>query len=41
MGSTVIYEAENTFDDGSRYEMVATAIPTGDDYAEGIKYRFQ
>jgi hypothetical protein len=41
MGSTVIYEDQDTFDDGSRYEMIATAIPKSDDYPEGIKYRFQ
>lgn len=41
MGSTVIYEDSDTFDDGSRYEMVVTAIPKSDDYPEGIKYRFQ
>jgi hypothetical protein len=41
MGTTVIYEDTDTFDDGSRYEMVATAVPTSDDYPEGIKYRFQ
>lgn len=41
MGSAVIYKDENTFDDGSRYEMIATAIPTSDDYHEGVKYRFQ
>jgi hypothetical protein len=41
MGSAVIYEDQDTFDDGSRYEMIATAIPKRDDYPEGIKYRFQ
>jgi hypothetical protein len=41
MGSAVIYEDEDTFDDGSRYEMIATAIPKSDDYPEGVKYRFQ
>jgi hypothetical protein len=41
MGSTVIYEDPGTFDDGSRYEMIATAVPKSDDYPEGIKYRFQ
>ncbi|CCQ33081.1 sugar metabolism cluster protein [Halorhabdus tiamatea SARL4B] len=41
MGSTVIYEDQGTFDDGSRYEMIATAIPKSDDYPEGVKYRFQ
>lgn len=41
MGSTVIYEDEDTFDDGSRYEMIATGIPKSDDYPEGVKYRFQ
>jgi hypothetical protein len=41
MGSTVLYEDQATFDDGTRYEMVATAIPRSDDYPEGVKYRFQ
>jgi hypothetical protein len=41
MGSTVVYEDQETFVDGSRHEMVATAIPTSDDYPEGVKYRFQ
>ena len=41
MGSTVIYEDEGTFDDGSRYEMIATAVPESDDYPNGVKYRFQ
>lgn len=41
MESTVIYEDQDTFNDGSRYEMIATAIPKSDDYPEGIKYRFQ
>jgi hypothetical protein len=41
MGSTVVYEDRDTFDDGSRYEMIATAIPKSDDYPEGLKYRFQ
>jgi len=41
MGSTVIYEDQDTFVDGSRYEMIATAVPNSDDYPEGVKYRFQ
>lgn len=41
MGSSVIYEDSDTFDDRSRYEMIATAIPESDDYPEGVKYRFQ
>ena len=41
MGSTVIHEDEDTYDDGCRYEMIATAIPKSDDYPEGVKYRFQ
>ena len=41
MGSTVIYEDKDTFDDGSRYEMIATKVPKSEDYPEGIKYRFQ
>ncbi|WP_132061039.1 toxin-antitoxin system TumE family protein [Halorussus amylolyticus] len=41
MGSTVIYEDSDTFDDGTRYEMIATAIPESDEYPDGVKYRFQ
>lgn len=41
MGTTVVYEDSDTFDDGTRYEMVATAVPKSDEYPEGIKYRFQ
>jgi len=41
MGSTVIYEDADSFDDGSRYEMIATAVPKSDEYPEGVKYRFQ
>ncbi|ELZ09941.1 hypothetical protein C479_10220 [Halovivax asiaticus JCM 14624] len=41
MGSSVIYEESETFDDGSRYEMIATAVPKSEDYPEGVKYRFQ
>ena len=41
MGSTIIYEDEDAFDDGSRYEMIATSVPTSEDYPEGVKYRFQ
>lgn len=41
MGSTVIFEDSDTFEDGTRYEMIATAVPKSDDYPEGVKYRFQ
>lgn len=41
MRSAIIYEDSETFEDGSRYEMIATAVPKSDDYPEGIKYRFQ
>lgn len=41
MGSAVIYEDSDTFDDGTRYEMIATAVPQSDDYPDGVKYRFQ
>jgi hypothetical protein len=41
MGSTVIYEDSGVFNDGTRYEMIATNIPKSDDYPEGAKYRFQ
>lgn len=41
MGATVIYADSHTYEDGSRYEMVVTAVPQSDEYPEGIKYRFQ
>lgn len=41
MGSTVIYEDSDTYEDGSRYEMIVTEVPQSGDYPEGIKYRFQ
>lgn len=41
MGTKVVYEDSDTFGDGSRYEMIATAVPETDDYPEEIKYRFQ
>lgn len=41
MGTTVLYEDSDTFDDGTRYEMIATKVPESEDYPEGIKYRFQ
>lgn len=41
MGSTIIYEDSHTYQDGSRYEMVMTAVPRSETYPEGIKYRFQ
>ena len=41
MGSTVIFEDAGVFNDGTRYEMIATDIPQSDDYPEGVKYRFQ
>ena len=41
MGSTVIYRDDGTFDDGSRYEMIATGVPKSDEYPDGVKYRFQ
>jgi len=41
MGGVTIHEDTDTFPDGTRYEMVATVVPQGEDYPEGIKYRFQ
>ena len=41
MESAVIHEDQDTFDDGTRYEMIAIAISKSDDYPEGVKYRFQ
>jgi hypothetical protein len=41
MGGTVLFEDSDTFDDGTRYEIIVTAVPKSDDYPEGIKYRFQ
>lgn len=39
--ATTVFEDSGTFDDGTRYEMVATAVPESEDYPEGVKYRFQ
>jgi hypothetical protein len=41
MCATVVDEDSDTFEDGSRYEMIATEVPESDEYPEGIKYRFQ
>ena len=41
MGSSVIYEDQDTFGDGSRYEMIATVVPKSEAYPEGSNYRFQ
>ena len=41
MSATLVYSANNEFADGSRYEMLAWSVPKGEDYPEGIKYRFQ
>lgn len=41
MGSTTLYRDSDTFPDGTRYEMVATSVPSSEDYPEGVKYRFQ
>lgn len=41
MGAPVIFEDSDTFEDGTRYEMVATEVPDTDDYPDGVKYRFQ
>lgn len=41
MSSSVIYEDSDTFEDGTRYQMIATTVPISEDYPEGIKYRFQ
>lgn len=41
VGSTVVFEDSETFADGTRYEMLATAVPEPERYPEGIKYRFQ
>lgn len=41
MSPSVIYEDSHTFEDGTRYQMIATTVLKSDDYPEGIKYRFQ
>jgi len=41
MGSEVVYRDDGTFEDGTRYELIATAIPESEAYPEGITYRFQ
>lgn len=39
--TATIFEDDDTYSDGTHYEMVATAVPKSDDYPEGVKYRFQ
>lgn len=39
--ASVVFRDSGTFDDGSRYEMVATSVPESESYPEGVKYRFQ
>lgn len=36
MGAATLYRDSDTFPDGTRYEMVATAVPASDDYPEGV-----
>jgi len=38
---TKLVRDEDTFDDGTSYELVANAVPHSSDYPEGLKYRFQ
>lgn len=39
--SEKVFEDTGIYDDGTRYQMIATAVPESEDYPEGIKYRFQ
>lgn len=41
MPATQIVDDASEKPDGSRYEMVAWAVPPGEDYPEGVKYSFQ
>lgn len=41
MRATTLYRDSDTFPDGTRYEMIATAVPPTEDYPENVKYRFQ
>ncbi|MCH7873668.1 MAG: hypothetical protein IH965_00020 [Gemmatimonadetes bacterium] len=41
MSAMLVYSANNEFEDGNRYEMLAWSIPESEEYPEGIKYRFQ
>lgn len=41
MAPPVLYEDSDTLEDGTRYEMIATAVPVTAEYPEGVKYRFQ
>lgn len=41
MAPPVLYEDLDTFEDGTWYEMIATAAPVTAEYPEGVKYRFQ
>lgn len=41
MAPPVLFEDRDAFDDGTRYEMIATRVPRSAEYPEGVKYRFQ
>ena len=41
MPASIILREDNTKPDGSRYEMVAWAVPESDEFPEGLKYSFQ
>ena len=41
MGSRPLFRDADTFADGTRYEMIARAVPPSEAYPEGVTYRFQ
>ena len=41
MPASIVLREDNTKPDGSRYEMVAWAVPESEDFPEGLKYSFQ
>lgn len=41
MPATPIIDEADTKPDGSRYELVAWAVPTSEEYPDGVKYSFQ
>lgn len=41
MSATKVYEANDEFPEGDRWEAVAWAVPESEQFPEGVKYRFQ
>jgi hypothetical protein len=41
VSATIVFEDEDRFDDGSRYETIVLSVDPSDAYSEGIRYSFQ